>query len=277
MAHGTGSGVTRTRALATSTLVGAAFALLATFVPATASAHTLLTTPPPRDEGQAGADAHKTGPCGGVVRTAKRTVYATPGAMVPVTWKETIAHRGCYQIWLSNDDDKTFTKLAQFDDPAGGAGMTYTQNVKLPDGVTCQSCTLQIRQLMINMACAADQQSLAAGDTYFSCADISIGDFDGGGPPADGGASSSSSSSSGASGTSGTSGGTSGTSGSGGGDGGAGSSGAASGSSSGDPRSLRAGQGDDGCSVGWGSPAGMSAFAVGAVAALAIARRRKKR
>ncbi|MCA9586248.1 MAG: hypothetical protein KC657_12905, partial [Myxococcales bacterium] len=64
---------------------------------------------------------------------------------------------------------------------------------------------------------------------------------------------------------------------SGGTDDGGSSSGAASGSSSGDPRSLRAGQGDDGCSVGWGSPAGMSAFAVGAVAALALARRRKKR
>ncbi|MCA9586247.1 MAG: lytic polysaccharide monooxygenase, partial [Myxococcales bacterium] len=183
MAHRSGSGVTRRRAATTSTLVGAAFALLASAVPATASAHTLLTSPPPRDEGQAGADAHKTGPCGGIARTAKRTVYRTPGAMVPITWKETISHRGCFQIWLSNDDDKTFTKLGQFDDPAGGAGMSYTQNVKLPDGLTCQNCTLQIRQLMINMACAADQQSLAAGDTYFSCADVSIGDFDGGGPP----------------------------------------------------------------------------------------------
>jgi len=134
-------------------------------------------TPVPRDVGKPGNDAHKTGPCGAVPRTNSCTSYEA-GATIPVKWMETVSHAGCFQIALSTTgSDTNFTLLKQINDPAGGAGMVYPDTVKLPDGVKCKDCTLVVRQLMIG-TCAPDAQpnSTGAGDTYFSCADIRIGD-----------------------------------------------------------------------------------------------------
>jgi hypothetical protein len=56
--------------------------------------------------------------------------------------------------------------------------MVYNANVKLPDNFSCENCTLSVRQLMIG-TCGADAaaNSTSATDTYFSCADVRIGDF----------------------------------------------------------------------------------------------------
>ena len=148
-----------------------------------ALAHTVLVSPPPRDVGAANADQHKNGPCGGVARAGTPTKYA-PGATVTVKWKETVSHEGCFQIGFSAANDANFTVLKQIPDPASGAGMVYTDTVTLPAGVSCPSCTLVVRQIMLDSAgtktCAPNMVPPSAGgdagSTYYSCADICVGD-----------------------------------------------------------------------------------------------------
>lgn len=145
-------------------------------MPSVSHAHTVLMTPPPRDVGVVGNDGHKTGPCGGVARKGAPTKYAV-GSTVTVKWTETIAHQGCFQIGFSPANDANFTVLKQINDPAGGAGMVYTDTVTLPPGVSCPSCTLVLRQLMQGGACPANADPAAAAQgTYYSCADICVGD-----------------------------------------------------------------------------------------------------
>ncbi|HSO32143.1 MAG TPA: SCE4755 family polysaccharide monooxygenase-like protein [Labilithrix sp.] len=250
----------------------AALAVIA--VPATALAHTVMMTPVPRDVGVAGNDAHKTGPCGAVPRTNKCTSYDA-GATIPVKWMETVSHDGCFQIALSTTGtDTNFTVLRQINDPAGGAGMVYPDTVKLPDGVTCKDCTLVVRQLMIGKACTGGTTNVGPfqndldASTYYSCADIRIGDptpcadpngadsgpvtpdaspGDDGGPttvPTDGGGKLV--------------------------DGGSSSGGINS-------KDLRAGEGDSGCSVAVGATSGVSFAITAGLLGLALARRRRRR
>lgn len=151
-----------------------AFSVLA-LASSIASAHVVVANPPARDFGKPGADAHKTGPCGNIARTGTYTQYAM-GATIPVEFTETIDHRGCFQVLLSEANDQNFTILQQIDDPAGDTTpKKRTMNVQLPAGKTCQNCTIAVRQLMINRACGTNQASINAGDTYFSCADVCIG------------------------------------------------------------------------------------------------------
>jgi uncharacterized protein (TIGR03382 family) len=231
-----------------------------------ALAHIRLVTPPPRDEGVAGNDAHKTGPCGGVARTAKFTQYAS-GAAVRVEFEETIGHRGCFQIALAEQGDTNFRVLAQTNDPNDPAGKR-TMNITLPSGLTCKSCTLQLRQLMINRACAGGDaggldasyenvNNLGAGDVYYSCADVCIGSDcpEAGAPVGDAAATSSSSSTSSSGGGVGS-------------DGGASSSGGTT--SPLNPDSTE----DGGCSTGFGSS---GAALVGMAALAMVVRRRRAR
>ena len=184
-----------------------------------ASAHIRMTSPAPRST----SDALKSGPCGGVPSNGT-FVQFKPEEQVQVKWTETIDHFGCFQIAFSaNGEAGPFTVLKQLDDPNGDVTPRQLQtNVKLPTGVTCKDCIIQVRQLMIGRYCKGspaldagggieDVATLGAGDVYYSCADVRVGDFDAGVSPADGGSSgasssgarSSSSSSSSSSGTSG--------------------------------------------------------------------------
>ena len=162
----------RTWKVASGLRVLAALAVIA--VPTTAFAHIVMMTPLPRDVGVAGNDGHKTGPCGAVPRTNKCTSYEA-GATIPVKWKETVEHNGCFQIALSQANDQNFTILKQIQDPAGSPLTIFPDTVTLPAGVTCKDCTLVVRQLMIGKPCTALQNDLDAS-TYYSCADIRIGD-----------------------------------------------------------------------------------------------------
>jgi hypothetical protein len=151
-------------------------ALAVVAIPATAIAHTVMMTPVPRDVGVAGNDAHKTGPCGAVPRTNKCTSYEA-GATIDVKWKETVGHIGCFQVALSKANDQGFIVLKQINDLDNAAGAVYPDKVTLPPGVTCKDCTLVVRQLMQGTACAPDADpSASAMGTYYSCADIRIGD-----------------------------------------------------------------------------------------------------
>jgi hypothetical protein len=229
--------------------------------PATAMAHAYVMQPPSRDVGIANLDAraHKTGPCGGSPRVGMPTQYQ-PGQSIEVKFEETIAHQGCYQIAFSPAGDKDWVTLAQIDDPAGEQGV-QTATVKLPAGVTCKDCTLVVRQLMIGMACAPNAVP-PANNTYFSCADIRVGDFPDAGPSVpptpsdpDGGTSS---------------GGVTTTPTDGGG------KTAPPGTTGGGRKLTPVDAGDDGCSVGWGATGGFSLFASAGLGLLAVARRRRR-
>ncbi len=258
---GLGKGLTGFRVLAVAALVTA---------PSVAYAHALLTKPTPRDLTD---DKLKMGPCGGDAQMGpllKGQVVAQyeAGATIDVGFKETIGHQGCYQLRLSSTgDDKNFQLLKQMPDPAGiDGGGTYSTTLKLPDGVTCQNCTLQLLQLMNGAPCTANQDpATSAQGVYYSCADIRIGDFPDAGPVADAGPDpdDDAGSSSGGPKTTPTDGGGKTTS---DGDDGATSS-----------RNLRAGAGDDGCSVGWGATGGLSFFVSAGIGAMALLRRRRRR
>lgn len=173
-------------------------------VSANVFAHAYIMQPPSRDTSIANLDAraHKTGPCGGSPRGMPTQL--AEGATITVKWQETIGHRGCFQIALGDANDQNFTVLKQIDDPANNPDdMIYTDTVTLPAGMKCENCTLRVVQLMINRACVANEP-IAAGDTYFSCADVRIGEFPDAGPTmppmSDDGGTTSSSSSSGSSG-----------------------------------------------------------------------------
>ena len=148
---------------------------LALSVAASSSAHIAMSVPPARDFGKPGADAHKNGPCGAIPRTNTYTQYAV-GQSVTVEFTETVDHRGCFQVLLSDANDQAFQILSQVNDPTGDVTpKKRMMTVTLPAGKSCPSCTLAVRQLMIGQACAANQASITAGDTYFTCSDICIG------------------------------------------------------------------------------------------------------
>ena len=244
----------------------ALFVTLLVVAPVTAYAHSRLVTPVPRDL----SDAHKTGPCGGLARTATYTQLDS-GATIQVKFREGIDHAGCFQVALSQGDDQNFVTLTQIVDDGGTANTDYTLNVKLPSGVTCANCTLQLRQLMQGTAanpgppCAADASpDLAINGTYYSCADIRIGSFpDAGGTVVDPEA--------GAGGSSGSSGGSDD-------DAGDDPSADPSGTSSGATRHPGGIANPGACSVAWGASSGLSlAAALGLIGVALVRRRRRSR
>ncbi len=229
-------------------------------VPATAMGHAYIKDPPSRDVGEAdlNARAKKIGPCGGSPRTGVPTQYAV-GQEITVEWEETIGHTGCYQIAFSQADDKNWVTLDQINDPANVQGV-QSAKVKLPAGVSCKDCTLAVLQLMIDRECQPNEAPVA-GKTYYSCADIRVGDFPDAGPtkpPADTGDEDGGSSSGGVS-TTPTDGG------------------GKTGSSPGSRRLNGVDAGDGGCNVAFGATGGFSLFASLGLGALALVRRRRRR
>src|SRR5688500_15301044 len=87
--------------------------------------HAHLTAPVPRD-----LQAHKAGPCGGVLRTGNPTVL-TAGTALDVRWTETIDHPGYYRILFSAENESNFVVLAdQLENPAGK--QTGSERILLP-------------------------------------------------------------------------------------------------------------------------------------------------
>lgn len=140
---------------------------------APALAHTLFTSPTPRNN----SDALKTGPCGNVAPTGSPTVLAA-GQTIRVTWLETIDHPGYYRIAFSPGNDEGYDDNVLVDDIADvqctDTPCSYAADVTLPDQ-PCQGCSLQLIQYM---------GTAPPYSPYFSCADIALVD----GPLPDGGA-----------------------------------------------------------------------------------------
>lgn len=139
-----------------------------------AAAHIRLDEPAARYSDQ------KVGPCGKAdgERTDRVTVYK-PGATITVRWTETIDHPGHFRVAFDDDGDDDFPVPAAFDDTSGGptvlvdgiadaSGGEYEQQVTLPD-VECESCTLQLIQMMTDKPPYGD-----GNDLYFQCADIAL-------------------------------------------------------------------------------------------------------
>jgi uncharacterized protein (TIGR03382 family) len=130
-----------------------------------------LSQPIPRSN----ADSLKTGPCGDVAGMPGVYTKVAQGADVMVKFEETMAHEGCYQVAWSKAGGP-FQVVAQVPDPGGSQGM-QTITVKAPNE-SCPECVLQLRQITLGGPCTTDAgpQVPGASDTYYSCADVCVGD-----------------------------------------------------------------------------------------------------
>lgn len=155
-----------------------AVVILLTLWPAAAAAHTVMTSPAPRDA----SDQHKdpNGPCG-VARAASQPMTASPlaaGSDFTVTWTETVDHAGCFVVDFAAAGDIGWQTLATL--PHSAANDTprpYSTTVKLPN-VSCTDCTLRVRQIMLNEepapGAACPPSEVLPGQTYYSCANVAL-------------------------------------------------------------------------------------------------------
>ncbi|APR81342.1 Hypothetical protein A7982_06689 [Minicystis rosea] len=264
------------RALACASLAAA----VCSFAPAPARAHFILEAPASWMSQDALGNPQKAGPCGddsGGTPTGEVTTFA-PGQTISITVNETIFHPGHYRVALAVHDRSELPddpKVTAGSTPCGSAEIQnppvfpvladgellhatsfsgpQTIQVKLPDDVTCEKCTLQIIEFMSNHGL-----NNPGGCYYHHCADISIN----AGPAPDGGTVASSSSSGGATTSSASSG--AGGAGGAGGSGGDGGAGGESASSSG-----------CGCSMPGGEAPAFAGFG-SLLAVMLMARRRRK-
>lgn len=175
------------------TLVHAALALAFSSVAAPAAAHFVLEEPENWVEQNGLGDPQKTGPCGdeGPMRpTGAITAYRT-GQTITIRIDETIYHPGHFRVALATSDRSELPPMPEvtpdsrsdcgsvpiMDPPvfpvlADGvlphtSPLTGVQEfeVTLPDGVTCDHCTLQVVQWM---------RDHGAPCFYYHCADLSI-------------------------------------------------------------------------------------------------------
>jgi uncharacterized protein (TIGR03382 family) len=162
------------------------------FAPRETEAHFTLTAPGNWREQNGLGDPQKMGPCGnegGAAETGTVTAFSE-GDTVTIRLRETIFHPGHFRVALAVDDrgelpppppvtrgstdcgsvpimdPPVFPVLADGVLPhTSGLSGEQTIEVTLPDGVTCDHCTLQVIQWMAEH-----------GDPcfYYHCADISI-------------------------------------------------------------------------------------------------------
>jgi hypothetical protein len=188
---------------------------LATIVlaPRTASAHFVLNQPPSWQQQDSLGDPQKKGPCGDAGTKTNTVTKLMAGQMVHFDFTETITHGGHYRIALGLkgqgdlpadplvnqkngvsidvpiQNPAVFPVLADGINPHNASdiksGKKWTYDVKLPAGMTCDACVLQITQFM------TDHGSNTGGNDgffYHHCANVQIlaaAASDGGAPVAD--------------------------------------------------------------------------------------------
>jgi len=155
-------------------------------VPASASAHAVLTAPKPRDNRDDHKDTNGGAPCG-VARAASQPTNPsmTPGSMFDVTWTETVNHPGCFVIDFSATGDTNWQMLSTVAHKStGNTPRMYSQMVTLP-AAPCTACTLRLRQIMLGSepaAGACPPATIPTNATYYTCANVVLGGADGGAP-----------------------------------------------------------------------------------------------
>ncbi len=165
-------------------------------LPATATAHFILDSPPASAEQSALGDPQKAPPCGddgSAVATNIVTTYQ-PGETFTLTIDERIFHPGHYRIAIAVDDinqlpepppvtpgatpcgsapidanpafpvlaDGVFEHTQPFNEP-------QTIQITLPDDLSCTACTLQVIQFMSDHAL-----NVPGGCYYHHCATIAV-------------------------------------------------------------------------------------------------------
>ncbi|MGE0527635.1 MAG: SCE4755 family polysaccharide monooxygenase-like protein [Bdellovibrionales bacterium] len=109
----------------------------------------------------------KTGPCGGVSRTASPKVFQA-GETITIEWEETVQHPGEFRFSFSRANDQNFTLLKTVTDSQDGTKdlpHSYSTTITLPSQ-SCDACTIQMIQIMT--------ENPANPSYYYSCADIKI-------------------------------------------------------------------------------------------------------
>lgn len=150
------------------------FLIVAFMVPDQVLAHARLRPAgnlPPRST-NAGI---KTGPCGGLPRSANPTVLQK-GSTITVSWEETINHPGRFEFYFSLAGDTGWQLLKSVPDDQNGGGLPhqFSTTLTLPD-VDCTGCTIQMIQVMT--------ENPASPSLYYSCADIVLQTLSGPVPP----------------------------------------------------------------------------------------------
>ncbi len=122
----------------------------------------LTGTTPPRNN----STGLKTGPCGGLPRTASPVVLQA-GATLQLQWEEVVDHPGRFEFYFSAANDEQFQLLKTVADTqnSGALPHTYTATITVPT-TNCTACTLQMIQVMT--------ENPASPRNYYSCADIQI-------------------------------------------------------------------------------------------------------
>ena len=112
------------------------------------------------------SDGIKTGPCGGLPRSATPAVL-TAGQTVTVEWEETIYHPGQFEIYFSAANDQNFSLLKTIPQDQNNQNLPhqFSTTITLPN-VACQACTLQLIQVML--------ENPNVPTYYYSCADMQL-------------------------------------------------------------------------------------------------------
>jgi MYXO-CTERM domain-containing protein len=158
-----------------------------------AQAHILLVDPKPRDQ----IDTHKSDAVScAPPRTATQPItmmdptgmpYAG-GNTITVKWNETTNHPGCFEIDIAAAGDTGWVSLGTMKHTTvGRTPRPYMTTVKLPDGMTCDKCTLRVRQYMLKAdPPTCPPTDVPADSTYYQCANVVL--KGGSAPPPDAGA-----------------------------------------------------------------------------------------
>jgi MYXO-CTERM domain-containing protein len=96
------------------------------------------------------------------------------GATITVKWAETVNHPGCFEIDISAANDTGWVSLGTMKhSTAGRTPRAYSTTVKLPDGMTCDKCTLRVRQYMLKAEPPTCPPPMVPPDsTYYQCANV---------------------------------------------------------------------------------------------------------
>jgi hypothetical protein len=274
----------------------AAVAAVAAATPA--RAHFILDAPPSWMSQDSAGAPEKLGPCGnegGGTASGIVTAYQS-GTTIAVTINEVIFHPGHYRISLGmNGQSSLPAEPAVTPGPSLACGTAaimsppvfpvladdvfdhttpfssaQTYMLKLPAGVTCTHCTLQVLEFMSDHGL-----NNPGGCFYHHCADISLQTTPvdaSAPPPSDAAANGDGAGGSGGTGGSSGSGGVAGAGGSGGSGGGAGSAG-----SGGAPGESAPNDQSGGCAASGGAPTSAAFALIAGIAATVVATRRRRR
>ena len=129
------------------------------FLAVNVAADDVMTTPQPRT-----TNGNNNYPCGNSFPGKILTNY-TINETINVKWQITETLSGsCYVDLSTTGKDTNFTTISTIPNCAGKVGDNFQTDVKLPENITCERCTIRFRLI----------PSLSKDDVNLNCADVSI-------------------------------------------------------------------------------------------------------